>query len=335
MPARRTEITELATALGMLEHGSVSEAMAGRPPELLNVDDATWADLAEAFRGGRHAIDFEGAWANGWAFRRSTEGLRDRPPLRIEWKGPHRAPAYEFLPADLRVDHVFLVSCKHDSHILANTSPAHLFDDLQWGRIESDRSDWYEEVASAEYQAFYDAVRKEMAGERHLPELVGALTRDDRQAIKTAFPRVWPRSLQGPYEDFAAAVSRESASRWRRAMASQVRRELAFWRLMRMGAAPYFLLGESGGERLRIRVATPWDWRQRFALSEFAVSASRAAQPRVDWEARVHDREADADRSVLGFVEVRWSHGRFSAAPEAKVQLTTPHSEVPGYFPLA
>ncbi len=35
-----------------------------------------------------------------------------------------------------------------------------------------------------------------------------------------------------------------------------------------------------------------------------------------------------------GHVEVRWSHGRFRGAPEAKVYLDTPHADVPGYSPL-
>ena len=33
-------------------------------------------------------------------------------------------------------------------------------------------------------------------------------------------------------------------------------------------------------------------------------------------------------------MEIRWSHGRFSGAPEAKVHLDTPAHEVAGYVPL-
>jgi len=33
-------------------------------------------------------------------------------------------------------------------------------------------------------------------------------------------------------------------------------------------------------------------------------------------------------------VEVRWSHGRFAQAPEAKVYLDTPHTKVPGYLQI-
>lgn len=334
MPARRTEITEIVTGLGTLGFRDVGEALDARPAELVNVPDAVWGRLDEARRGGRRAVDFEGAFNNGVALARAREGLRNRRPIRIEWKGPQRAPAYEFLPVDLRIDHVFLVSCKHDSHVLANTSPSHLFDDLQWGRIEADRGDWFAEVAPGAYQEFYDSVRAEMRGEHPLPELVTALDRSDRDAIKRAFPRTWPASLRGPYREFAAAVARGSARRWRRATGTAQRRRLAFWRLLRMGAAPYFLLGEAGGERLRIRVATPWDWERRFELTELGVSPAVGGQPRVEWEARVRVRGSDERHSVHGFVEIRWSHGRFSGAPEAKVQLSTPHSEVPGYFPL-
>ena len=37
---------------------------------------------------------------------------------------------------------------------------------------------------------------------------------------------------------------------------------------------------------------------------------------------------------VSGYVEIRWSHRRFGAPPEAKVHLETPHAQVPGYFAL-
>jgi hypothetical protein len=37
---------------------------------------------------------------------------------------------------------------------------------------------------------------------------------------------------------------------------------------------------------------------------------------------------------VAGRVEIRWSHGRFSGAPEAKVHLDTHPHEVAGYVVL-
>ena len=68
-------------------------------------------------------MEFAAAWANGQAFLAAEEGLRGRPPRLVEWKGPTQAPGDEVVPADLRVDHVWLVSCKYLSKVLANAAP--------------------------------------------------------------------------------------------------------------------------------------------------------------------------------------------------------------------
>jgi hypothetical protein len=106
------------------------------------------------------------------------------------------------------------------------------------------------------------------------------------------------------------------------------------WRLLRIGSAPYFVLGSSPGGPLRLRIATPWDWRQEFRLTEFDVAAEAAGQPRVGWRALVRQRHTGLQRLVTGHVEIRWSHGRFAGPPEAKVYLDSPHAEVPGYIRL-
>ena len=43
------------------------------------------------------------------------------------------------------------------------------------------------------------------------------------------------------------------------------------WRLLRIGSAPYFVLGSNREESLRLRVGTPWDWRQAFRFRRFDV----------------------------------------------------------------
>jgi hypothetical protein len=106
------------------------------------------------------------------------------------------------------------------------------------------------------------------------------------------------------------------------------------WRLLRMTAAPYFVLGTADGRSLRVRVETPWEWRLRHDLRRFDVWAGEAGQPVVHWKAVVRDRTGGTDVDVDGHVEVRWSHGRFAQPPEAKVYLDTPHHRVPGYVPL-
>ncbi|MGH7734449.1 MAG: hypothetical protein ACREOE_12305, partial [Gemmatimonadales bacterium] len=125
-----------------------------------------------------------------------------------------------------------------------------------------------------------------------------------------------------------------TAERWRAVLAAAPAREAALWRLLRMGNAPYFVLGSSTSGPLRIRVATPWDWRLRFRLRGFEVEPQAGGQPRVGWQALIEERNSGRVRPVVGHIEIRWSHGRFAGNPEAKVYLDTPHREVPGYFEL-
>lgn len=128
MADTRTAISEIITGLGLFGFRDLHRALAARPRFIVNVDDVVYDQLDEAFASGAYAALFDVAWRNGQKFARAEEGLRGRPPWTVEWKGPHRPPAYEQIPADLRVDHVYLISCKYGSKILQNASPWNLFD---------------------------------------------------------------------------------------------------------------------------------------------------------------------------------------------------------------
>lgn len=333
MPAALTELTELVTALGTLSYPSAAEATAARPAELLNVADEQWRRLEAAVADRANAAAVHAAFNNGRALLRAVDGLRGRPPRRIEWKGPHRPPAYELVPADLRIDHVYLVSCKYMSKILMNVAPAHLFERALAVRDGDGRLDWYEAVAAAAYDDFYAAVRHEV-GHAELPADRRLLTAAQRHVLQAATARSWPPSLAAPYAEFSRTVGEASADRWRRCLRTTAERELMLWRLLRLYAAPYFVLGAARGAHLRLRIGTPWDWRQQFRLRSLTIAAATAAgQPTVTFSAAVDG--PDGPCPVEGHVEVRWSHGRFSGFPEAKVYLDTPHHLVPGYFALA
>jgi hypothetical protein len=328
VPALRTEITEIVTGLAMCGMADVGKGLQHRPPQLLNVDEATWGRVTDAWHRREYGQEFFAAWNNGFAFLEAREGLRGNVPLRVEWKGPHKAPGDERVPADLRVDHVYLVSCKYLSQILHNAAPSSLFDH-RLGVNETRIANWYAEVAPAEYQALYAAVRNDA-----LPATPGELTRDERRALSETLKHGWPDGALGLYEELAAIVARQSAARWQAQLGKAVAREEMAWRLLRLQGAPYFVLGTTDNDTLRVRVGTPWDWRQRFQLQAFDVEPEAGGQPRVAWRVAVHDRESGEDRLAAGHVEVRWSHGRFGQPPEAKVYLDTPHRDVPGYFPL-
>lgn len=333
MPAVRTEISEIVTGLGMLGFADLDRALAVRPSSVQNVTSEHYNRLESARQSGEHDALFDVAWRNGGEFARATEGLRGRPPWWLEWKGNHRPPRYEQIPADLRVDHVYLVSCKYGSNILSNSSPANLFDHLLGDRREAS-TDWFAEVAGRAYQEFYDVCRKAVGGD--FPADVRALEQQHRTALKRALPRSLEGDMREAYRRLSLVVAEASAARWTVNMGGKRGQEEMLWRLLRLQSAPYFVLGESAtGEALRYRVGTPWDFRTVFRfVSMTAWRDPDRSQPVVQWLARVRDARTGDERPIAGHVEVRWSHGRFAQVPEAKVYLDTPHDQVPGYFSL-
>ena len=332
MPASVADITEIATALGMLS-SDLGRALREPPPELQNVLESTWRSLQESYGSGDRRALFEHAFANGRFFLNSSDGLRGRRPLTVEWSGRHRTPGDDAIPADLRVDRVYLVSCKYLSKIVMNAGPARLFDRLLIGD-ERSSADWFHEVAPTEYQAFY-VVCREALGLAGLPDLASEIGRAEREALRDRLrPRTLPPGCVGAWRDLCAAVSENSAVRWRSAAARRRQRLELMWRMIRVTSATYFVLGASPTAALQLRVASNWDWLQDFELVDLAIEPRASGQPEVGWEAEVLDRATGASVEVRGHVEIRWSHGRFNGLPEAKVYLDTPHDAVPGYYPI-
>jgi hypothetical protein len=330
MADEKTLVTEVVTGLGASGASCLDSALAAQPTALSGVDRAAWAQLVQARLEGRHTALFDVAWANGRAFLEADDGLRGRAPLTVEWKGPHKPPGYDSLPADLRIDHVYLVSCKYGSDISTNCSPSNLFDRLLAQRSAGSEP-WYGAVAAEAYAAFYAEVRGVVGG---LPDSAEALIPDDIRSIRAACERRWPEPLVEPWRAFSYEVAAASAARWRANLDSAGKRELQLWRLLRLETSPYFVLGATkAGAPVRHRVATPWDWRQAYRFRALDITAAVAGQPLVLWRAVAQDRASGDDVVVEGEVEVRWSHGRFSAV-EAKLHLKTPADAVPGYFPL-
>ena len=117
----------------------------------------------------------------------------------------------------------------------------------------------------------------------------------------------WPPGAKPLYAALSGAVARASVSHWEEAMDERGGTgEAMLWRLLRIGSAPYFVLGSSADRSLRLRIATSWDWRQHFQLVALAMEGQSGGQPRVGWEALVRDRTSNEVRSVVGHIEVRW-----------------------------
>ena len=168
-----------------------------------------------------------------------------------------------------------------------------------------------------------------------LPVRVRDLTTPQRDALGRWLRPGWPPGAKELYARLSHAVACASVRRWEAAMdVAGGTGEAMVWRLLRIGSAPYFVLGSSAARSLRLRIATSWDWRQQYQLLSVAMEPQSGGQPRVGWEAVVRDRASNGLLEVAGHIEVRWSHGRFGGLPEAKGYLDTPHHLVPGYYAL-
>ncbi len=301
-----------------------------RPTELQNVSDDLWNRLVAAHQAGAHAASFETAFANGVALLAAADGLRQRRPTLVEWKGPHRSPGDDVIPADLRIDHVYLVSCKYLSRVLLNAGPSRLFERLLVGE-DRDADNWFSKGARDEFQAFYDAAR-EFARIDGLPPTAADLTAQQQSELRSVLSeRALPQLLQPAWQELCEEVSRYSTDAWRHALTSK-RAKLR--KLLRISNASYFVLGTDKVAHIRLRVASTWDWNQSFELRSLAIAPRSAGQPEVAWKAVVREKSTSHVHEILGHVEIRWSHGRFVGAPEAKVYLDSAHAEVAGYYPL-
>jgi hypothetical protein len=330
MPSDRTFVTEVGTGLGMVGYDDVSVAIALRPPVLTNLTEEDWERLGALWCSGSYRDEFASSFRNGRAFLSAVDALNGRRPRIIEWTGGRRPPGDEVVPSDLRVDHVYLVSCKYLSRILHNPSPARLVEGLLAQDPDLDLRDWYQRVAPAEHQELYQACLP--AHGPGFPAHVTDLRTDQRRELAVTLRAGWPEQAGAVYDRLCRIVAEQTATAWRSRIGD--RSETMLWRLLRIGSAPYFILGSGAGGSTRLRIDTPWDWRQAFRLRSFEVFPQEGGQPRVGWAARYETRRTSEERTVEGHVEIRWSHGRFSQPPEAKVYLDSALEDVPGYHPL-
>ena len=247
-------------------------------------------------------------------------------PRIVEWTGGRRPPGDEVVPSDLRVDHVYLVSCKYLSGILHNPSPARLVDGLLGQGPVEDARDWYERVAPAEYQRLYEVCA---GADPDLPEAASELTSAQRRASRPHWTTAG-RPAGSRHTRTCAGGGRGEPRRPGEAHRRGHRRD------RRVAAAAHRL-----GAVLRARIQPG---RRDAAPDRHAVGLAPAlqarrlriepqvgGQPRVGWSVAYEQHGSTEERFVRGHVEIRWSHGRFAQPPEAKVYLDSRHEDVPGY----
>ena len=282
MPDDRTTVTELATALGTTGAGSLKEATAERPGNLA-IGDESWERLERILAGRKYSAVALAAFANGAFFAGHPAGLDGRAPRLIEWSGDRRIPGDQAVPADLLVDRVYMISCKYLSQILHNTAPARVFEEILAPSPQARHPDWFAEVASRQHLALYRGALKLLDLEG-MPDTPGWLDSAQRARLRAAFrehgSRGMPGELRAPYDALIAAVSKKSAETWQEALGEPAQQERLLWRLLRIYSATYYILGIDRHRTMRLRVMTPWEWRQAFEFRSLKVARPTGAGSR-------------------------------------------------------
>lgn len=336
MPTTKTELTELATAVGLCHEPSTDGRLALDDLVVPGLDPRVWRPALEpALAVGSTQRDLLAvALDNGHAFR--THVLDGRRPKRIEWHGPLRATWTSDIPRDLTVDGVWFIQAKYDSRCVLNTSPRALVEHLAADHVTTNRTSWFSETAPAELQTYYAQVRQAQS-DPSLPDLVADLDQAARATLKVGMRnRPTTAGEQAAYDELCRAVSRQTAARWRRHLeaATESQRTQMLFRMLRIAGGPYWVLGVKGPSPVRLAVMDTHSWRRTFELKRFVVTDAGVGQPQVDWHAEIVERGRSARHLVEGYCEVRWSHGKLQGHPECKVQVTTPLDRVPGYRPM-
>ena len=194
-----------------------------RRPSCATFPPAVWERLVERARATEVPVVVrERVRQRPGVLASAVAGLRGRRPRLVEWKGPHRPPGDDVIPADLRIDHVYLVSCKYLSRVLLNPSPARLFERLLVGE-ERSIDNWFARTAPHEFQAFYAAARPR--GSPTFPPTSWRSTRPQQRQLKARAgrPQTAGRSARRRGRHCASPSRSRSAATWEAAMAVAAR----------------------------------------------------------------------------------------------------------------
>lgn len=358
MARAQTEITELSAALGLLGYNTLRSIrqLANNPQKVTEVfqntiSPARMSDLLSVLEKPRHKIRSHAVnlIKLGSKLRQSKRFPCIYESNHLRLTGGKQQTQTTSMPKDILVG-IIPISVKANSNVVANPSPENLFRKLPAGEVETSRSkeDWFLVVAQEEYERLYKAARTIAAEHSSLYEdlpddLIAFLKwkRKERKSIgeilnlnklPEELKKVWAEA----YLPFVKKVSEESAKefmhRYESSKKSPVVREMVLRKFLRLDACPYLLLGVDNKEGAFIfEVPDLTSWSQRYKLVEVKASAAKRQQPAVQFILVIEARRTGEKISLSFHSEVRWSHGKFVANPEAKLYKDIKWEEIPGY----
>lgn len=349
MARKQTEVTELAVALGLLGYSSTEEI-----EELIKDEEK----IRQLFQGTATATKLRNVveeLVQGAKLYRQTLNLlylgfrlRQLPEYSclfqtLQWTGGLQQAQTLSMPKDI-VAGLIAISVKMTSNVVANPSPENLFHRLPAGKVEIARSkrDWFLEVAPSEYRQLYKVAKQILRG-MDMPEDLETFLgwkREQRKQIGLSLSdnnltpeqkRMW----KAAYLPFVDKVSQRSAEifmeNYRKARRRGAVHEMILRKFFRLDACPYLFCGVDSKEgAFAFEVPDLTTWSRRYKLRKLEALADKRAQPAVRFVLTVEDRGTGNVVSLFYHSEIRWSHRRFVANPEAKLYKDVGWKDIPG-----
>jgi DNA modification methylase len=328
----KTETTELSLAFGIL---GVED------PLRVSAEAVT-----QRFQGTLHPAKYE-RFRGEFARSKNQElyqklhglgvALREHyPPFHrvaaLEWCGPRQQAQTTSASIDLLVANT-PVSVKAGSDIVRNFSPHNLFISLPEGSAGAQNAEhWYLLQAPEQYQALYSLVRS--AGLMNLPPDVAAFeeraTKQERKMVQETI-RDLPSDLESSFDDLYLKLCHEVAARSAEAFNDRLRLALegktrksvleGFARhFFRLESVAYVLAGIERRRPFAVVIPQLTEWKSGWRIQSVeAVPNLRRKQSVVDFLITCLSCADRSEQSAKFHAQIRWSHGKFGARPEARL----------------
>jgi len=341
MPSEKTESSELSVGFGIL---GIDDPL-----------DLTYDDLQKYFDGtltsekyDRFKTEFTNPTNSRLYSRLHGLGkrLRKEYPIfenaqRVRWCGPEKQAKTHSGAMDLIAMNT-PISVKAESNIVSNLSPLHIFERVPLGEVPPDRSEnWFLRTDPDGYQSLYSTVRDVRLV--HFPSSVEDFEKSaspkDKEELQleiTKLSGVHKTRFNQEYRKMCRTVAVKSAEifnkNFQRAREGNSRTGTAqrlVESLFRLTSVEYILAGTAGKSDYAVVIPSTTEWKKDWEITYVEATPDLEKQQSVV-NIRIDYRNKKTKIShVANFhVEIRWSHGKFRFAPEAKLYKNFKWTEI-------
>lgn len=348
MPTLKTEVSELSVAFGILGVKPINPVLS---------EEEISTKFENTLPYDKYIKYCEGIEKNEELHQLSRELFILGKELRkeysvfnnvnsLKWTGGRRQGSTVTSSQDLMVNMV-PISVKVDSNVMYNRSPVNLLENLPQGlNPETRAGNWYIKVARNEFQKLYDYVVNISSG-LNLPadveEFEESASKNIRKTIQKAIGQAkdtQKKVFNDLYREMCQKTSRASAELFNDLFAKNIKTrrknsiiEMVLKTFFRINSTPYLLMVKEGNLLLAFSIPNVTYWKSNWEFLNLTAQADTSSlQSKVIFNLEIKPRGKEGEAIAFPFhSEIRWSHGKFCGAPEAKLYKDFTYEKIPFY----